>query len=374
MMLLGVVLHSALTYNVTVHTEAWGLNQHSNHVATDFLVLLIHTFRMPIFFLVAGFFGALLFYERGQVKMSRNRVQRIVYPFLVFMVILIPVVKFTFNYTGAVFNGADSPLGVAAEFMAQPRYYLPSFTSHLWFLYYLAIITFTTVVGAIVLRKSSEFTERFFAALRWVMARAVLRVLVLAGLTYLILVGLGTSMVGASTSIVPDFATFVFYGWFYLVGWLLYKIKDILPRLKDKALIATVLGLALVAAQGILIQFSGLGLEPGAPVPIMFALSSLIVWLFVFGITGLFLKHADGFSPRMRYVSDAAYWVYLIHLPFTALLPGLIDDWPLPALAKFFLVMSVTASICFLSYHYLVRSTFIGEFLNGRRYARGLPR
>jgi len=220
---------------VTVHTEAWGLNQHSNHVATDFLVLLIHTFRMPIFFLVAGFFGALLFYERGQVKMSRNRVQRIVY-----------------NYTGAVFNGADSPLGVAAEFMAQPRYYLPSFTSHLWFLYYLALITFTTVVS-------------------------------------------DTGRPGNVDGGGFDFDC---------------------ARLRD------------------------------APVPIMFALSSLIVWLFVFGITGLFLKHADGFSPRMRYVSDAAYWVYLIHLPFTALLPGLIDDWPLPALAKFFLVMSVTASIC----------------------------
>jgi hypothetical protein len=36
-----------------------------------------------------------------------------------------------------------------------------------------------------------------------------------------------------------------------------------------------------------------------------------------------------------------------------------------------FVVLS-TGVICFVSYHYLVRGTFIGKFLNGRKYSRKL--
>jgi hypothetical protein len=62
----------------------------------------------------------------------------------------------------------------------------------------------------------------------------------------------------------------------------------------------------------------------------------------------------------------------LLHLPLTALIPGLIGDWALPVLLKFTIVVSMTSFICFVTYHYLVRSTFIGEFLNGRKYSRKL--
>jgi len=31
-----------------------------------------------------------------------------------------------------------------------------------------------------------------------------------------------------------------------------------------------------------------------------------------------------------------------------------------------------TGLICFVSYHYLVRGSFIGKFLNGRKYSRKL--
>jgi hypothetical protein len=74
----------------------------------------------------------------------------------------------------------------------------------------------------------------------------------------------------------------------------------------------------------------------------------------------------------MRYVSDASYWVYLLHLPLTLLIPGLIADWPLPATLKMLFVVLSTTSICFVSYHYMVRGTFIGKFLNGRKYSRKL--
>jgi peptidoglycan/LPS O-acetylase OafA/YrhL len=70
----------------------------------------------------------------------------------------------------------------------------------------------------------------------------------------------------------------------------------------------------------------------------------------------------------MRYIADSSYWVYLIHLPFTAIIPTFIWEFPLTAVVKFLIVLTTTILICLVSYHFLVGATFIGNFLNGRKY------
>lgn len=42
--------------------------------------------------------------------------------------------------------------------------------------------------------------------------------------------------------------------------------------------------------------------------------------------------------------------------------------WPWPGLVKFLLLNLITFAILFSSYHYFVRSTFIGRLLNGQSY------
>jgi glucan biosynthesis protein C len=100
--------------------------------------------------------------------------------------------------------------------------------------------------------------------------------------------------------------------------------------------------------------------------------NSIIVWLFIFGITGLFIRYGSNHSSAMRYISDSSYWVYLVHLFLTAIIPSFIVHWPLPSAIKFLFVLIITGVICYVSYHYLVRGTFIGKFLNGRTYSKKL--
>jgi len=106
--------------------------------------------------------------------------------------------------------------------------------------------------------------------------------------------------------------------------------------------------------------------------PSLILLKSLTVWLFIFGITGLFIRYGSKHSALMRYISDASYWVYLIHLPLTAFLPSLLFDWNVSAIIKFLTVLAFTTLICFSTYHFFVRASFIGKFLNGRKYPRKL--
>lgn len=105
---------------------------------------------------------------------------------------------------------------------------------------------------------------------------------------------------------------------------------------------------------------------------ILMASNAVTVWLFSFGIIGLFIRYASKHSSKMRYISDASYWVYLLHLGFTGIFPGIIADFNIPGPLKALIICTLTTIICFVTYHYVVRSTFIGEFLNGRKYTRKL--
>jgi hypothetical protein len=365
MMLLGLVIHSALTYAVKDLGNGWSLKDpNTTNLLMDFTVGIIHTFRMPIFFLVAGFFGAMLFYERKPLPMVRNRVARIVLPFIVFVWLLLPTIIFSFIYTNLVFGGSEAAFATALAYFSDPLAFIPPGTAHLWFLYYLAMITFTSVGLGLVMRQLPGVTNRISRAFSWVIQRAVPRLLVFAGFTTLIFSALGTNLIATSNSWVPNGHTFGFYLFFYLVGWVLFKSKHLLDSLKRFDGASTVLGLVLLIAQYTVLK--------SLPFAAQLAITSLVTWLLIFGITGLFLRYGSKHSARMRYVSDASYWVYLVHLPIAALLPSFIVDWPIPALLKFLIVLSSTGLICFVSYHYLVRGTFIGKFLNGRKYSRSL--
>ena len=83
-------------------------------------------------------------------------------------------------------------------------------------------------------------------------------------------------------------------------------------------------------------------------------------WLMTFGLMGLFRRSCPVESPTMRYLSDSAYWLYLAHLPLIIAAQYVVRDWPLPALAKFLLIVTVVTSFLFWTYQTLVRYTWLG--------------
>ena len=88
-MLLGIVMHGLLSFFYNAYWPAQDLQQHE---AYEFANQAIHGFRMPLFFLISGYFTTMLWKRKGLRSLLLHRVQRILLPLVVGGIIIIPLV------------------------------------------------------------------------------------------------------------------------------------------------------------------------------------------------------------------------------------------------------------------------------------------
>ena len=157
-MLLGIVLHAALF----LVPDAWPVldRKASESLPYDDIVNVIHGFRMPVFFLLSGFFTAMLWQRRGLGGLLRQRLQRVGLPLAVGCVTIVPLTAWvwivTSDYDLAKDFPAETPVIVMAAFVWLFTW-LESF-HHLWFLWHLLWL-----VGlfALSVRLGVTFTHRW---------------------------------------------------------------------------------------------------------------------------------------------------------------------------------------------------------------------
>jgi peptidoglycan/LPS O-acetylase OafA/YrhL len=89
MMLLGIYLHAAVAFS---RHGSWPWKDGSTTAVFDLSLGFIHAFRMPAFYVMAGFFAALLLEQRGPAGFLRNRAVRILLPFAAGWAVLFPLV------------------------------------------------------------------------------------------------------------------------------------------------------------------------------------------------------------------------------------------------------------------------------------------
>ena len=91
MMMLGIYLHAVCAYATTGHI--WWYQDSQTGVAWDLQCLFIHVFRLPMFFVMCGFFAALLVGKRGLGGFWRNRAMRIALPLVLFGFVLLALLR-----------------------------------------------------------------------------------------------------------------------------------------------------------------------------------------------------------------------------------------------------------------------------------------
>jgi fucose 4-O-acetylase-like acetyltransferase len=373
MMLLGIYLHAAISYSQRGFAGVWPYHDPARSWVADWTTTVIHVFRMPVFFVMAGLFAALLYSRRGPGSMIRNRALRIALPFALFWILLMPPL-----YAGLAFALGTRETGLGAGWDAAVStllglgYYRDS-TAHLWFLYDLLYFYAAAMALARAVRCTPDRWRRSLLSLFERVLVSPFRVPAFALVTAGTLTLTPRGMLHTSISFVPDPGLLLVYFVFFGFGWLVYLRRDRLDVFKRGAWRWTLIGLGLAVASAALTLGFLESLEGPARLACVVATSSLAVWALVFGLTGLFLRYLDRPSPTVRYIVDSSYWMYLIHLPLTLWVPGLLARVDVPALVKIAVVLVVITPLMLVSYDLLVRPTILGVLLSGRRFPRGLP-
>ena len=349
-MLAGVLFHAALAYSPLMH-NFWITADREQWVGIDVGVWFLHLFRMPLFFAIAGYFAARQVDQRGVGGMLRNRVGRVLLPLAVFWPLVSASIDW-FTAQAAATVQHLSPLLELIQRNALPP--LPPSLVHLWFLYYLMWFYLLIWIAKTVEWKVS--TSRFAT---W----PTLRVMGVAPLLLMpALLGVGAPT-PAPESLLPQLWALVFYGLFFVFGYGLYAHPLWLARLRPYSV---VLGMASLAAYLAFLWVLGAqSSHPLVPVAMAALQACVSVWMTLWCLqVGSVWMNAG--VRWLRYLSDASYWTYLVHLPILFAVQYRLMDLDLVWPAKWAISVFVTLALCLGSYHLIVRGTFVGRMLNGK--------
>jgi peptidoglycan/LPS O-acetylase OafA/YrhL len=375
-LLLGIVLHATMSFLNGFRELRFPIADVSQSTALEVLFFVVHMFRMLLFFLVAGFFARLLMQRLGTRGFIGNRLRRVGLPLVIFYPLLLPLIVIPIIW--AAKQQGMQP-GQGGQGGMPPG--IPWF--HLWFLYlllvmYALLLTLRTagrwLDGQGVVRARMDAVLR--AALAWRVA-PLLAALPTALLLYLTpswaqMGGIPAPLAG----LVPPAGSLLGYGTAFLVGWWMQRqlaLFDLLRRdwksYLAAAAVATCVAASIVGVQS---HLTALVMTPEKRA--LYAIAyTLGAWCWVLGLAGAALRACSAPSARWRYLSDASYWMYLVHVPIVWSLQAWMMRWPLHWSVKFPLILAITTALLLMSYHYLVRATFVGKLLNGRRYPRSMP-
>ena len=91
------------------------------------------------------------------------------------------------------------------------------------------------------------------------------------------------------------------------------------------------------------------------------------VWMMIFGFIGFFREFFSEENEKVRYISDASYWIYIMHMPLIVILQFWVSEWPYPSIVKFLFICVLTVGVLLTIYEYTIRYTWVGTMLNGKR-------
>ena len=370
-MLLGIVLHAALPYIPNVQTF-WPADENSSHVIST-IFQFIHVWRMPLFFILAGFFANLVISKQSWKHWWKNRLLRILLPIIVFTPLMSLTLPWIFRY------------GRSGEFIffysdeGQPF--------HLWFLWQsMMFVAFTAIFGypytlAVKVLDSLNKTRLSLVIDTFQKLKAICSKMLLQAripITFIIVCSIINLPTDGELTANP-----IASGLYFIIGYSLYKNPLLFTFLKTQwkyyvlaGLISFVVYIILNITESKNLTSDIYNKDMNNAIEIKSQLSNLLQYLLriicgvllSYGFIGFAESQFKSYNPKLKFISDGAYWMYIIHLPIVTLATFVMLKLHIPIEIKFLIATMLTAVICLITYKYLVRSTVIGILLNGKRH------
>ena len=336
-LLLGIVLHATLSF-LPSPSRIWIIQDSQPSITLGVLFFSIHVFRMTTFFLIAGFFAHLSFHRRGTWGFIKDRLQRIALPLVVGWPILFTAMAMVF-ILGRQFSqlrAPTRPATLAAGAATIPAHAIFGFSMSCWNSTSPCWCCASAWSGSTQTGRIRARLDRLIGlVMQSRLAPAILALPI--GIAF----SLDPTWIGwlgvrtPDSSLVTNLQALIGFGTAFGFGWLLHRQIDLIRMLERRWLLNSrargrpdcreFLPRLATVMQPQPIGYSAIKLTARPAMP----------------------RHLDhdlccdrrcpAFPVRLqchvrRYLADASYWLYLIHLPILMALQVAVSHlyWPWP--------------------------------------------
>ena len=345
-MLLGLVLHAPQHYYIPQMSVAYNLPEINPWIMN--IVYWIHSWRMPVFFLIAGFFASLIVSKQGVSYFSRDRIIRIGFSLLFF---------------ASVFDLLDG------QYTGDLK--------HLWFLYYLLLISlfFALIYNYRQLPLLRPITLRLGSINRLPTNLASFCILLSCCVIIRVFCDFidGGNVHPPRTFIDIQLGSLLYFSSWFCLGLLLHQRLDILAIFSKKNVMAvsalagiTIFPAMLAYSDGIygILQEDTRSLDNQIIGSIVSGSMALFGVLFIVGATNAFIKQS---TPLIKWLVELSFPIYVIHLlPSEKIAETLITEG-FSQTNVFILTILLTFSISVIIYYFFIKFTPLNWIINGYR-------
>jgi surface polysaccharide O-acyltransferase-like enzyme len=311
---------------------------------------------------MCGFFAALLVAKRGQGGFWRNRMLRIGLPLVIFLFVLAGLLR-PMEYLGRVLGRNPDALQRVWDYASHFRFLTPFTAMHLWFL--VVLLCLYPLAPVLQFALAGRFGTRVDAVFGRLLSSPAAP-LAMAVLTFLTLLPMHSGILDTPSAI-PELRVLGAYAVFFIFGWLLFRRRDLLGLFGGRAwhYLAGALLFAAANLAAVKLQQDLRPARSAAAILATAATDALFCWLMIFALMGLFLRYANQANERVRWISDSAYWIYLVHPVVLLGIQIVLRDLHIAPVLKFVLTLGPSLGILFASYEWMVRGRWLGWLLNG---------
>ena len=304
-MLLGVLYH-ALVFHTNAaavgRTDLWGPFDPTEVALSAIITQWLHSFRMPLFFAISGFFCHMMLGKYGPRHYLAKRWWRIGAPMLAML------------FAVALGHVITRPDPTSVVYRLLNHHFM---LGHLWFLWYL--LAFSTIAPLIAKMTPEKAYDLGRWSVRnntapWVLGLLTVPTLMRSGGDSGWALGPAGGICGTLFQYQRDMP---FYLTYVLAGWWLYRVREALPDLARSWFRNLAVGCFVFALSRVLSRhfITRTDLAYHGHIRLLsyatYAIGSAhLCW----GFLGVFQKYLDRPGRIWKYLADAALWIYLTHL------------------------------------------------------------
>ena len=353
--ILRCFIHSAIPYMFS-RSGVSLIHENNGIKIFDYLVFVSHSFIEELFYFIAGYVAFIQLSKIGERAFAKNKVWRIIFPFLISMLILIPIVIVCFQYVQLKKPGLMT-INLFSLFINSyillPKNYFPLL--HLWFLYYLILFNYFILLVLWVVAKFN--LNQLIEKIKKIIYVKPSYFLLLLIIPFICLLVMKKWFVMSPFNMIPDLPFFIYFFIYFLMGiiaaqnsWLILKCTLHMKKLFLGGII-----FSLIAAY--LQQFYLMNNYPYYILILYLAktttyITTLCLWS---GMIGFSFSQWNRKIPVLHEFKSANYFSYLVHLPIVVIAQLLMYYYlPVPVIVKFLLAFTICLIIPYVLYKYII--------------------